>query len=288
MGPREHLPDSPPQLPITLVPESQRWGLKFLAEANWLQCLEGELDTAHVSHLHSMFTDDDGTGMKTIVREDGYVDRHPRITAIETDYGLVYGGRRTRLDGGYYWRVTQYLLPLFALIPFQTGYASGATIWMPIDDQHSWRYIVGAYRPGVPPRIPVRTEPGQFTFGDGVTIDTRLPVNRKSNSYGMSREMQRTVNYTGMTAIPTQDQAMTEGMGYICDRSQEHLGTSDAAIIAARRKLLRLVRDLQQGIEPYAASHPELYRVRPLDTVSAAAELGDLLEEKQAEVGTLT
>ena len=100
MGPREHQPERPPEMPFTLVPENERRGLKFLVEANWLQCLEGELDTAHVSFLHSTFGED-GTGIQTLVRNDGYTnDRHPRLFALDTDYGFVYGGRRAQRGTG--------------------------------------------------------------------------------------------------------------------------------------------------------------------------------------------
>jgi hypothetical protein len=73
--------------------------------------------------------------------------------------------------------------------------------------------------------------------------------------------------------------AMTDGMGFIPERWREHLGTTDIAIIAARRILLRLARQLQAGQEPYAASHGELYHVRPIDVLSAAEEFEQLLVE---------
>ncbi|MDE3077479.1 MAG: Rieske 2Fe-2S domain-containing protein, partial [Chloroflexota bacterium] len=112
MGPRERQPERPPALPFTLVPKEERSNVKFLVEASFLQNLEGELDTAHVSYLHS-FLQDDGS-LNNLVRKDGYEnDRHPRLTVIETDYGFVYGGRRTKPSGDYYWRVTQYLLPIY-------------------------------------------------------------------------------------------------------------------------------------------------------------------------------
>jgi phthalate 4,5-dioxygenase len=294
MGPAEHQPAGPPQLPFTFVPEEERRQVKFLVEANWLQCLEGELDTVHVSFLHSVFAED-GTGIMNLVREDGYTnDRHPRLFVVDTPYGFSYGGRRAQKAGNYYWRVTQFLLPIFALIPSAAGYTSGATIWMPIDDNHCWRFLVGGARvPGAPatngsanqpPRRPVLpTQPGTFRFPDGMEIDTMLPTYRRHNRYGMDRQVQRKVSFTGMPFIPTQDQAMTEGMGYICDRTQEHLGTTDLTIIHMRRLMLKLVRDLENGIEPYAASRPELYRVRPLDVVSDNSELPDVLEQFRDE-----
>src|SRR5919199_2959209 len=288
MGPPDKQPARPPEMPFTLVPEEERRGLKFLVEANWLQCLEGELDTAHVSFLHQTFGDD-GTGIQNLVRTDGYNnDRHPRLFALDTDYGFVYGGRRAQRKGNYYWRVTQFLMPFTALIPSASGYTGGATIWMPIDDNHCWRYLVGGSRvaggtsngsAAPPPRPLLPTEYGTFRFPDGVEIDTFLPVYRRANRYGLDRQVQRKVSFSGMPFIPTQDQAMTEGMGYISDRTQEHLGTTDVAVIHMRRLMLDLVRGLEQGKDPFAATHPELYRVRPLDVVSRNAELPALLEE---------
>jgi phthalate 4,5-dioxygenase oxygenase subunit len=288
MGPPEHQPAGPPQLPFTFVPEDERRQVKFLVEANWLQCLEGELDTVHVSFLHNVFSDD-GTGLMNLVREDGYTnDRHPRLFVVDTPYGFCYGGRRAQAAGDFYWRVTQFLLPIFALIPSASGYTSGATVWMPIDDNHCWRFLLGGSRvPGseavAPPRPPLPTEPGEFRFPDGATIDTLLPKYRRANRYGMNREVQRKISFTGMPFIPTQDQAMTEGMGYISDRSQEHLGSTDAVIIHMRRLMTRLVTNLQEGIEPLAAQKPELYRVRPLDVVSENAELPAVLDEYREE-----
>jgi nitrite reductase/ring-hydroxylating ferredoxin subunit len=294
MGPPEHQPAGPPDLPFTFVPEAERRQVKFLVEANWLQCLEGELDTVHVSFLHSIFADD-GTGIMNLVREDGYTnDRHPRLFVVDTPYGFCYGGRRAQAAGNYYWRVTQFLLPIFALIPSASGYTSGATIWMPIDDNHCWRFLVGGSRvpgsttassngSGPPPRPILPTEPGTFRFPDGGEIDTMLATYRRKNLYGMDRAVQRKVSFTGMPFIPTQDQAMTEGMGYICDRPGEHLGTTDVAIIHMRQLMKRLVTDLQNGIEPYAATRPELYRVRPLDVVSDNSELPKVLDEYHAE-----
>jgi len=76
---------------------------------------------------------------------------------------------------------------------------------------------------------------------------------------------------------------MNEGMGYILDRTEEHLGSSDVAVIHMRRMMLRMLENFEKGMEPYAAAHPELYRVRPLDVESENAELPDVLEEYEEE-----
>src|SRR5260370_42206719 len=123
MGPPELQPERPPEMPFTLVPEAERRGLKFLVEANFLQCLEGELDTAHVSFLHQTFGED-GTGIQTLVRNDGYAnDRHPRLFALDTDYGFVYGGGRSQRAGKYYLRG----FPIFMAVPGFFPRAAGGT-----------------------------------------------------------------------------------------------------------------------------------------------------------------
>ena len=83
-----------------------------------------------------------------------------------------------------------------------------------------------------------------------------------ANDYGIDRDVQRTQSFTGIDGIHLQDQAITESMGPIVDRSQEHLGTSDAMIIRTRRRLMRAALDLRAGVTPPAVDNPELYRQR--------------------------
>ena len=94
-------------------------------------------------------------------------------------------------------------------------------------------------------------------------------MRNKANEYQLDRELQRTYNFTGIYGVNDQDRAIEEGMGPIQDRTTEHLGTSDTAIIAARRGLMRAARELQQGIEPFQASHGDIYRVRAMDVNTA-------------------
>ena len=93
---------------------------------------------------------------------------------------------------------------------------------------------------------------------------TYLGQANKRNDYMIDRELQKTVNYTGIPQnnARAQDAAMTDSMGTIVDRSHEHLGTTDMAIIRMRRRLVQGARELEEGIEPYAASHPQVFAVR--------------------------
>jgi phthalate 4,5-dioxygenase len=112
-----------------------------------------------------------------------------------------------------------------------------------------------------------QVEPVRYRLPDGVTIDICRDVRRAENDYLIDRELQRTQNFTGIQVIRTQDTAMTESMGGIVDRTQEHLGTTDVAVIAARRRLIKMALDLQDGIEPSEALRAEIYNVRAVDMV---------------------
>jgi len=115
MGPPDKVPESLPQLEWALVPSEQRRVTKNFQECNYLQALEGDIDTAHVSYLHS--TKKRLPQNQGVVRDVGRIDKAPRLMVLNHDAGFAYGGRRTVPDGGYYWRVTQFLWPTYAFIP---------------------------------------------------------------------------------------------------------------------------------------------------------------------------
>ncbi len=283
MGLRDKMPELP-QLEWARVPPEHRRLLKTLQQCNWLQAFEGDIDTAHISFLHRGQAD--GQNLR-VTRPEGRGDGAPRLGVKETDYGFCYFGRRTLPSGQYYWRVTQWLLPTYSLIPAYEWPRSGK-VWVPVDDHHTFMfsYMYDPYQPLSPEARAYGTKSTRqrFKLPDGTIIDTWVPECNKDNDYLIDRKMQRTLNYTGIRGIQDQDRAMTEGMGYVVDRSQEHLGTSDIAIIAARRRLLRCARDLQRGIEPVAPYNGDLYRVRALDVVDAEADFDRLLTRYGTEI----
>jgi hypothetical protein len=167
---------------------------------------------------------------------------------------------------------------------------------VPVDDHHCFRFSFAYTIEGDLPTDsrswiapgqglgPWSRHYGQFWFDDGLCIDTWLLEQTKYNHYGLDRQRQRTESYTGIIGIPTQDRAMTEGMGYICDRTRERLGTTDIAVIAARRGLIDMARNLQKGIEPRCATNSEAYRLRALDVLSEDGELAPVLERYRDEI----
>jgi phthalate 4,5-dioxygenase oxygenase subunit len=285
MGPADQTPELP-QLEWALVPGDQRRIGKWIQDVNYLQCLEGEIDTSHVSFLHSSLQPS-AVPNKTTRPELLARDRSPKLIVKNTDYGFLYGARRTAGDGQYYWRVTQWLMPTYSLIP-SAHYPGGGRVWVPIDDEHTMAFTYSYH----PDRPLADEERSGFASGRGFPPElipgTFSPKRNQENDYLIDREEQRTRTFTGIYGINDQDRSMLDGMGSIVDRRKEHLGTTDTAIIVARRRLLEALRNLQRGIEPAAAHRGDLYRVRALDVVAPQDGLDALMEAQAAALTART
>jgi len=271
MGPRGDPPPLP-DLEPNLLPEGHVEIWTALRECNWVQAMEGDIDTAHLAllHLGSVSPDEliPGTFDYYTVR-----DRAPRYQVVETEYGTMYGAYRPAGDETYYWRIAQFLFPFYTLIPTGVlGVQIRVRAWVPLDDQHTMFWSIGV------PQTQLRTN-GRRASSNGApfpgtsggpkflpnTTDWlgrwRLQENAATD-YGIDREVQRTQSFTGIDGIHLQDQAITESMGPIVNRSREHLGTSDAMIIRTRRRLMRAALDVRHGMTPPALDTPALYRQR--------------------------
>jgi phthalate 4,5-dioxygenase len=268
MGPRS-LPPELPKLEWANVPENQRSLTPVLRECNWVQALEGDIDTAHLYFLHARLNPDEG---RTLENDQGvfHEDRHPRLFLVDTPYGLMYGAQRDEGPNDYYWRITQFMFPFHSFFP-PGGFAGvPGHIWVPIDDCNTMVWSV-AWNPLVPL---VQRTGGQGANGVGFLPPTSDPLGRwrananKTNDYLIDREAQKTKTFTGIPTIPMQDQAVTESMGPIMDRTAEHLGTTDATIIQVRRKLLKAAKALRDaGTTPPGVDNPEYYAVRTASLV---------------------
>ena len=291
MGPAELMPGLP-QFEWCMVPDSHRNVRRWIQESNYMQATEGEIDTSHVSFNHRWF-DLSKAPRQNIGRrlKNGAaltnLDGAPQLTVKETEYGFIYGSRRRVGDDEYYWRVTQFVLPFYSFIP-NPSEREGGRCWVPMDDTHIsvFQYSVStgeAYTEEQRAMMNISPENLQrvvYRFEDGSYVDAWQPQRQMHNDFLIDRDMQRTINYTGIGSGREQDMAMTDSMGSVADRTREHLGTSDTAIIAGRRILLRLARELQEGVEPYAPSHPEVFGVRAIDVVDSQADFFKLLQEK--------
>jgi len=200
---------------------------------------------------------------------------------METESGFAYGARRPQGDQ-YFWRVTTFTLPLYINIPGSKYPGGGGHFTLPMDDEHSWWFVV---EPKAPDGEPPTLKPGQLTPGDadpavdptnGFVPGTWRRIRNKDNDYLIDRQRQRTQNFTGLPGNRPEDAAMTESMGPIYDRTQEHLGTTDVAIIFWRRYMMRLARNLENGIEPAILADPDNFRTLPPQITSPEPDFGNL------------
>jgi nitrite reductase/ring-hydroxylating ferredoxin subunit len=259
-----------PDLEWMHVPESSRYASRRVQRSNFMQSLEGELDSSHVGFLHSQPNPEvkpRPADLRNSIAGYMYRDKRPKLSSKETDAGLIIGARREAEEGFYYWRVTQYLLPTYTMIPPSLDECIHFTAAIPIDDETTNAFTV-TWNPDGPLSEKVLAECKSF-LGIHMEVDEKFnPVRNKDNDYCIDREQQRLGRtYTGIFGVREEDCAVQEGMGRIYDRTREHLGTADLAVIQGRRRLLRGARALRSGEEPYAATHGEAYRVRSASLV---------------------
>jgi hypothetical protein len=236
------------------VPEQHRNVSKRIQACNYLQNLEGEVDSSHANFLHANL----GPDGKPIRNDERDQDLHPVFSILETDYGVAIAARRDAGPENYYWRITPFLLPSYTIIPGNFNGTYTFTGAVPIDDST----MIGITAQWNPEReIPKRPF---------VDVDASyFPIQNKANDYLIDREAQKTTSYTGIKGVRVQDMAVQEDQrGPISDRTTEHLGSSDAGVIATRRRLMNQARDLEQGIEPSQPSNPGAYQVRSLAIVA--------------------
>jgi phthalate 4,5-dioxygenase oxygenase subunit len=308
MGPKDKQPPFR-ALEYARVPEGQYYTASWLQRGNWSQGMEGEIDSSHISWLHKDFDSKGVEGRHPVLAggssgtgTEYAVDGAPVLELRETPSGFTYGARRN-LKGEYLWRVTQWVAPMFSLIPRAPGpfVLGGGRAWVPIDDNHTTVFTFGyrvdrpftseeveVYQSGA--LFPPRMRQGMYTLPDGYVIDTHLPVAAKENDYEIDRQRQRHENYSGIWGVHDQDRALAENSkpiggvdSGIIDRSLEHLVSSDRPVVTARRALIKMAENLQKGIEPAWLSDTSAFAVRAISKICEIKTFDDFLVRYGAE-----
>ncbi len=242
LGPRDRMPLFP-QYEWAAVAKTQTYVTKCLQDCNYLQGLEGECDSSHLSFLHRTFAVD---GEQSLYQADSA----PAYETDETDFGVRLVATRNAGNGTSYVRVSSFLMPVGVAVPVgapdSTGRLDGYEVhfYTPVDDTHSWRFDFGFRRS--------RPIDDRDVHRSKIIDSNHRRIPNVDNHYLQDREKQRTVNFTGMEDFLSHDSCATESMGPLFDRSREHLGSSDQGVIAVRRYLLDAVKGLQEGREPRA------------------------------------
>jgi len=248
LGPRDKMPLFP-NYEWAQLPQDQTYVTKALLECNYLQGLEGECDSSHLSFLHREFS---ASGRRQLFA----IDSAPVYETEETDFGVRLIATRKAGPDTQYVRVSSFVMPVACWVPARNREAH---IYVPVADEHAWRYDLGFLRD----RKPTAEDWNRKTQ---IGPDYRR-IRNLENNYLQDRQRQKTVDYTGIENFLNHDGAATETMGPIYDRTREHLGVSDKAVIAVRKYLINTVKEFQDGKEPpHIVRDPARNRFPHIDT----------------------
>ena len=262
MGPPELQPPLP-EWEFATVPASHSFMSKRLQECNWLQALEGGIDSSHVSFLHRGALNRDPLFKGARGNQYNLGDLAPVFDVAQADGGLFIGARRNAEDNQYYWRITPWIMPSFTMVPPRGDHPVHGHFWVPIDDHHNWAWSFDYH-----PNRPLTDEERQaMKDGHGIHVryvpGTYIPLQNRGNDYLMDRAAQKAgITYSGIEGIAMQDASLQESMGPIQDRTRENLVGTDNGIIMARQRLLKAVRALQDKGELPPGRDPQHQRVR--------------------------
>jgi phthalate 4,5-dioxygenase oxygenase subunit len=250
MGPPGKEP-APPALEWVEVAAERRFISKRLQECNYLQAMEGGIDSSHVSFLHSGALQKDPLFVGSRGNDYNLRDRMPVFEIEEFAGGLLIGARRNAEAGRYYWRITPWIVPFYTIIPPRAGHPIGAHAWVPIDDESCWAWSINYH----PTRALKDSEVTAMRNGAGIHVTyvpgTFVPRANRANDYLIDRAAQKAgETYSGVAGIAMQDASLQESMGPIQDRTREHLTSTDNGIILTRRLLLRAAKAVREGQEP--------------------------------------
>ena len=246
MGPPELKIDFPP-IEWTLLPQEQIFASRHIHECNWLQGLEGGFDSSHLTFLHQG---------SNAVNSDVMPTHHE---AFRAGFGMMVGTGREFVEEQIRWASNLMVMPfhkIFATRP------NGAHIWVPMDDENTMLYSIDFKPNGLFTEEELERSTNYLHTHTENLAGTDHAIQNKDNDYMIDRAEQASgESFTGMRGLGVQDCAIQESMGPIADRTREHLGTSDIAIIQIRKMLLETVHAHERGETPPGLD-PRDYKAR--------------------------
>ncbi|HEX2546589.1 MAG TPA: aromatic ring-hydroxylating dioxygenase subunit alpha [Ramlibacter sp.] len=262
MGPPEHQPPHP-QFEFARVPAEQTYMSLAHQECNYLQALDGGIDSSHVSFLHGDAINSDPLFKGSKGNEYNLKDLRPQFDVGPTEGGINIAVRRNAEAGSYYWRITPVVLPTFIVVPPRGTHPIHGHVWVPIDDENcmTWSF---SYHP-----TRALTPQERAALEEGAAIHVKLvpgtyrPAANRDNDYLIDRAAQLAgTKFSGIDGIGVQDIAVQESMGAIQDRTKEHLVSTDRGLVMARRTLLQAAKDLRERGTTPPGVDPEHHKVR--------------------------
>ncbi len=278
LGPPDRKPP-PPRFGYTQADPDQLALTKVVEECNWLQALEGGIDTSHAPIMHRALKEN--PAQPGLPYNGPFVQgRAPVLEVDVTDYGYRYFGVRGLGPERQYVRGYHFVMPFTQVRPGGQIRAGELDIdedhghhWVPIDDEHvmvyNWYYAYGDRALGEDSRDP---QGSGNSFTTDIDADNGFrAVRNRGNDWMIDRRIQRTDTFSGILGINTQDRAVQETMGAIADRTKEHLGPADRAVIEMRKLLQQAIRTVGDGGDP-AGTTDSYYEIRAAERVLPADE----------------
>lgn len=240
-----------PDFEFTSLPLDRVQIAEVPGRCNWAQLAEGQLDSAHISHLHASTS---GPGLTRL----SLADRAPHFDVENTPWGMHVAATRAIASDERYTRITEFVMPSWEFIPRPT--APGTTEYddmprfvvhqTPLDDVTTTvRYIVWH------PNRSISYEEARWT----VWNDEYIAV-MDEPLMGQDRALMQAGHMSGVNNLLTEDMLVAETMGPIADRTGEYLGSSDAAVARFRRLFLEAIHAQADGVVPRGCSGREPYR----------------------------
>ena len=246
-------PGDPPLLPnyeFLHQPPGHCLVYKIFHECNYLQANEGNIDPVHLSFLHRFLERKEQRYAGVRGTEESHYNliaksQAPTLDVEITDFGVrIYSVRKMGADQTYL-RVSYFILPNLSAFPGQIGGEGYGINWhVPIDDTHHWKYCFVFGR--VAPLDKTVIDHARAELAGGYKL-----VRDETNRFMQDRDSMRTQTFTGMgNGFQTHDAFATGSQSAVQDRTEEHLVSSDIAIVAARKLMEKAIRDIQEGREP--------------------------------------
>jgi phenylpropionate dioxygenase-like ring-hydroxylating dioxygenase large terminal subunit len=230
---------------------------------NWLQGVEGTIDSSHVGMLHQTWIAE-AAKMAEHSNLTFALDQPPSYETQSTPYGMRAAALRKMADGQSYVRITEHLMPLVTVVPIGRAMPRAGSVFVitPVDDTHHLLFF--GYFGDSPHSAKL---PEEISMADPAYVPnpddyTGLRGDR-SNAWAQDRALMNGGHFTGFgRSLLEEDAVVQTSMGPIVDRSKEQLCSSDVAVAQTRRMLLDAVRAVDEGQLPpgsaLAADHVRL------------------------------
>lgn len=253
----DEIPPALPDFPWVNSELKHRVNLISYNHCNWVQMVEGLVDSSHLSILHTtpLTLVQQAQGLPPKFKKGTHMkfDAAPRIETDELADGFQYAALREVNDRQEV-RITVFISPFYVLNANEDVYL----ICVPMSDERTAFYNIsydGTTEYNGELSGPITKIAGYCSedlAACGLSRDTfweNIPTHK--NRWFQDREAMRDGHFTGLTGGITQEDAMVSvSSGAIRDRSNEHLSISDSAIAMLYRTLLKNAALVEECKDP--------------------------------------